>query len=161
MTENWYEPPIEKKPIPKWIKFIWVSALTGVITGLIIALIYILSDYIFPKPKAFEFNLQNEISAILLVLIFGATMGLIIGAPAALVFGPPTMKATKKLSKNLQLIIRIIVGAFGSYLAFLIVGIIQASPNLFVFNIDKFFMPCAAGVIGALLFQKLYPKEGK
>lgn len=154
MTENWYETPIEKKPIPKWIKIIWVSVFTGVITGLIIALVYILSDYIFPKPKTFEFNLQNEISAILLVLVFGATVGLIIGTPTALIFGPITIKLTQNLSENKKLLVRIFIGAIGGYLAFLIVGITQNTQHLFALNIDRFFMPCASGIIGSLIFTK-------
>lgn len=160
MTENWYEPPVEKKTKPNWVKIIFVSIATGVLTGLIIAIMYILADYIFPRPRVFEFNLQNEISAALLVIMFGATLGLIIGAPAALLFGPITLKATHKLPENIKLIVRTLLGAIGGYLAFLILGITQNTPNLFILNIDKFFMPCAAGIIGALLFQKLYPKEG-
>ncbi len=160
MTENWYEPPIEKKPTPKWIKMVLISIATGVLTGLIIAIMYILADYIFPKPRVFEFSLQHEISAALLVIMFGATLGLIVGAPAALLFGPVTLKATKKLPDNIKFIVRTLLGAIGGYLAFLILGIIQATPHLFIINIDKFFMPCASGIIGALLFQKFYPKEG-
>lgn len=160
MTENWYEPPSEKKQTPKWVKLVFVCVVTGVLTGLIISVMYILADYIFPKPRLFEFNLQNEISAALLVIMFGATLGLIVGAPSALLIGPITLKVTQNLPDNIKFIIRTFIGAIGGYLAFLTLGIIQATPHLFVINIDKFFMPCTAGIIGAILFQKLYPKEG-
>ncbi len=160
MTENWYEPPSDKRHFPKWINLVFVCVATGVLTGLIIAIMYVLADYIFPRPRLFEFNLQNEISAALLVIMFGATLGLIIGAPSALLFGPITLKATQNLPDNIKFITRNFIGAIGGYLAFLAIGIIQATPHLFVINIDKFFMPCAAGIIGAILFQKLYPKEG-
>ena len=159
MTENWYDAPSDKKPKSKWIKMVWISILTGVFTGLSIATLYIIADYIFPKPRIFEFNLQNEISAALLVLMFGATAGLIIGAPSAFIIGPMTIKATNKLPENIKFWVRIIIGAIGGYLAFLIVGITQNTPNLFVLNIDKFFMPIFSGIFGALIYIKLYSKK--
>lgn len=158
MTDDWYEKPKqETKPLPKWINLIWASIVCGIGAGVFIALSIIIHSYIFPKPSIFNLTTTQEIQTILFVIMFGATMGFIIGAPAALVFGPFIIWLTRNFNKKIQYLSRIIFGAIGGYIAFLIFNLFSMKSQIFEFSFNGFAIPCIAGAVGAIIF--LYLKK--
>lgn len=153
MNEDWYEKPKQElKPFPKWLNLVWAAIVSGIGTGLLIAIGIIIQSYIFPKPDVFNLSTTQEIQVILFVIMLGATSGFIFGAPIALIFGPLTIYLTRNINPKFQYFLRIFIGAICGIIAFYFLNLFSKATQLFSFNSTDIYIPTLSGVIGAIIF---------
>ncbi len=159
---DWYDKPKPiAKPLPSWLRHLLVSLATGVLSGLIMAIILILKSYVLPDSKI-DYELSKEVWVATLALMIGASMGLVIGTPIALIFAPIAIRLTEKIQTKWRFAARVILGGFGGYLGFAITRALAKSTHLFDFDFNSVFIPCASGMIGAAIYLWLYkPQAGK
>lgn len=153
---DWYETPKTKaKPLPFWLRHLLLSIATGVLSGLTTAIFLVLKSYILPDGK-FEYELSKEIWVIIMALLVGASMGLLIGTPVALVFAPPVLKLTEGINTKFRFWSRLALGGIGGYLGFFLVRLLSRSAKLFAFDINSFLIPVFSGIIGAAIYLFLF-----
>lgn len=159
---DWYEKPKPTaKPLPSWLRHLLISITTGVLSGLTMAIILVLKSYILPDSKI-DYELSKEVWVATLALMVGASMGLVIGTPIALIFAPIAIKLTENVQIKWRFAARLILGSLGGYLGFAITRALSKSTHLFDFDFNSVFIPSVSGMIGAAIYLWIYkPQAGK
>lgn len=152
---DWYEAPKTKtKPLPFWLRHLLFSIVTGISSGVLMAILLILKSYLLPDGK-FDYELSKELWVIMMALLVGASMGLLFGAPIAFVFAPTAIKLTEGINEKFRFWIRLLLGGIGGYLGFFLIRLLSKSTRLFDFDFNSIIIPMGSGIIGAAIYLGL------
>jgi|GEM_PF-3599617 uncharacterized protein YacL len=145
------------------LQYLWAAICAGTGSGIALAAIILIYDQL--KHLLLNSSLHNpsidfllNAGSILLALFGGGAIGLVFGTPIAFLFGPAILRITEKMKPKLRLPSRLLSGAIGGLLIGLFIGL-WGSSSVFALPYELYVLAGIAGIIGALIFQHLAPRQ--
>ncbi len=159
MTQDWFDSPntSQKPQMGGLLRYVWASICSGTGAGMLGAIGLVLYNLLLENFGNVNPNRSVEDSPALvpfiLVVFGGGGLGLLYGAPAALIFGGLGIRVSRKLTRRMRIVFGLIFGAISGAVPYLLLSLIAGGDfSLGYEELQYVSFFSLMGLIGAAIF---------